>query len=696
MSTNGASGNIADTYGWDTVFATNFTNANQAITGGWAQVSDKAKNVSQVASDDPSFNLNGVLGPWQLTEGGDGKNVRMLCPFASGTYKAGSNSYNFGGQNVQVIIEVGMEWVPNPGQFSFVISDTTKVDAIKTALDLNQIGTQLSTEFQTHGKPLSSAATALVQRQGKEWLVTDGQTNYYIFHTQDKDNEFLNIYQFQDVWKNNLKMLANEVKSGTDPAVSIISIVNNPATGTIAKGVLSDLLGIWFNDNISEFNHVFSMLDLSPTISQSGKFAWMKPTGTSYAVIDQGTLDTGVFGVLTMAGSHPAANNHQVSEFAIPPGSDAGFLISGPMFLRYMMLEGAKAQFNNAKDSDFLIDNDGLTIKNTRDLIWGKFMMDNKSRGSIGASNYPASLDAGQIPNDLMRHLQTISVFVNNNYSVQVTDKGSQWLLTKGSGDEYILNLKGGNLDVYVATAITIPKGQFQITLTGSVVQIQFIDLAYSASSDFDVHINYTEKVQLGLLLKGGKNIFWYKQILKSMTINVTKTQAALTRAIVEGAITAALALVALAGPIIEGLGAAAEIGDVTEDAGSAILDESSFLKVAADNPLEEAESEAAAGNNAAVQSTGKMTNIKNAFNTPKWKFAGALAALSGVVVGVDQTVSAILENAAKNQWEKVPGFDDFANLAVGPYTWPGVSSFTLQSAGLAGSLQVGLKTNRS
>jgi hypothetical protein len=361
-----------------------------------------------------------------------------------------------------------------------------------------------------------------------------------------------------------------------------------------------------------------------------------------------------------------------------------------------MMLGGAKVQFDNAADSDFLIDNDGLTIKNTSDLVWGKFMMDNKSQGSIGASNYPASLDAGQIPDDLMRDLQTIGVFVNNNYSVQVTDKGSQWLLTKGSGDEYILNLNGGSLHVYVATVVKIPKGQFQMTLMGTVVQIEFIDLAYSYSSDFDVHINYTEQVKLGLVSKGGKNIFWYTQVLKNMTVNVTKTQAAITRAIVEGALTAALALVAVAGPIFEGLASGAEIGEVTEDAGSAIVDEEAFGNAEAGNPEAEAENEADAGNNAADQTGGKLTAIKNAFNTPKWKFAGFLAALSGAVAGVDQTVSAIIEDAAKNQWENVPGFDDFANIAIAPYSWPGVSSFTLKSAGLAGSLQVGLKTNRS
>ena len=44
-----ASVNDADTYGWDTAFVTNFTNANIAITTGWPNVPDKAKNLAQTA-----------------------------------------------------------------------------------------------------------------------------------------------------------------------------------------------------------------------------------------------------------------------------------------------------------------------------------------------------------------------------------------------------------------------------------------------------------------------------------------------------------------------------------------------------------------------------------------------------------------------------------------------------------------------
>jgi hypothetical protein len=136
--------------------------------------------------------------------------------------------------------------------------------------------------------------------------------------------------------------------------------------------------------------------------------------------------------------------------------------------------------------------------------------------------------------------------------------------------------------------------------------------------------------VKLGLTLKGGKQIFWFDQIMKNMVVNVTRTKSAITRDIVEGAVAAVLALIAVAGPIIEGLTAATEITEVTDEGGEAIIDSEAFEEVAINHPEEEVENELNAAENAAEQSGGKLTNIKNAFNTPKWKFVGVISGIAG------------------------------------------------------------------
>ena len=230
------------------------------------------------------------------------------------------------------------------------------------------------------------------------------------------------------------------------------------------------------------------------------------------------------------------------------------------------------------------------------------------------------------------------------------------------------------------------------MSLNHTYVEIEFVGLTYPYSDDFNVSINYTEQVVLTLQEKGGKQIFWFDQVLKNMVVSVTKTHSAITREIVEGAVTGILAFVAVAGPIIEGLSAGAEVGEVTEEGGQAVIDAETFAEVEEANPVEAEEDAENAANGAAEQTGGKLTNIKNAFATPKWKFVATLAGLAGAVAGFDQSLSAIAEAAAQDKWENVPGFDDFANQVIQPYTFPNVTAFDLKSSWLAASLQIGLK----
>jgi urease gamma subunit len=280
-------------------------------------------------------------------------------------------------------------------------------------------------------------------------------------------------------------------------------------------------------------------------------------------------------------------------------------------------------------------------------------------------------------------------------YKAEVTAAGSQWLLTTGTDQttEWIVNKVDSNLAFFKATSLWVDAGKFQMSLNHSWIQVQFIDVTYPANSDYDTHVTYSENVPLTLKTEAGKQIFWMgDSFARSLNVNVTETQAAITREIIEGAVFAALSLLAIAGPIIEGLSAGTEVLEVSEDGGNALVDEEVFENVEDENPEANEENEEDAGNAAAEQSGGKWTNIKNAFKAPRWKFVGWLAALAGSVVGVDKLVDEILKNAAIHDWQAVPGFDDFAETAIKPYSFTGVPGFALDSAALAGSLQIGFK----
>jgi len=701
----------ADTNDWDTVFAIRFNDANTAISDSWSKVSDKAKNVSQAASDDPSFKLDGKLGPWQLTIGGDGKNIRMGCPFVSGTFNSGAKQYDVTGY--EVVIEVGMQWVPDPDQFAFSIGDNDTVSTIKNDLNNNKLDDKLIAQFKKNGKTLSSSATASVINQDEDWVITDGKVNYYIFYYTDKfDNEFLQVYQFEDAWKNNLKILEESI-SQQEPAVVIVTIKNNKTEG-IAAAVLQDLLSEWFNTNIGEFNHVFSSLDLSPSLSEKDNYHWLKPTGTSYAVTDNGTLENSVFGVLTMTQGNPAPASHQVSPNAIPNGDgvNAGFLISGTSFMKNMMLAGARTVFDNAPESSFDISNDGLTVTNNKKIVWGRFKKDDKPMYSV-SSSYASQLDNNQLPEKMVADLKGqwvgnpngggsyVPGIMVEGFSAHMTQKGMNWYLS--SSDEktvYLLEVNpkdNTKIDMYTSIIVTIEAKQFKMSLDNSYLEIQFIDLLYPESWEYDVHINYTEQVSLGLKEVQNKQIFYFDKVTKDMTINVTKTKVAITVGIVEDSILAAIGLVAAIAPVIDGLRAAASIVEVTEDAGNAVITTEEFVE--ATEEISDVDQELNETNgllNGAEQVRGGWPAFKNAFTATRWKVLGGIAGAVGAVVGGQAAIEAIMEAMAKNEWEKVPGFDEFANTAIYPYSWPGVDSYDLKKAALAASLQIGLKTQSS
>ncbi|NDJ57514.1 TULIP family P47-like protein [Enterobacteriaceae bacterium 4M9] len=700
-----------DTYNWDTVVALHYDTTNTALTDNWGSVDSRVKSISQAASDDPSYQIQASLSPWQLTTGGDGKNINMIVPVAGGTYQAGAHSYSLDGLGMSVIIQINMDWIPDPDQKSFVIN--SGVDGIVDDLDKYIIDTALINDFAANGVTIASDWSVAINTKGSAWTLgaPDNSVFYALFFSQDKDqNTFLSVYQFIHSFSNQLVALSHE--AGGTPAVVVMNIMNPPNAGSIGNAVLPDLMSEWFNSNISYFNFIFSVIDLTLQLDKSPSYTWIDPTTTSYAVIDEQTMTSSVMGVLTMVQNNPPGTNHQVSPNAIPTGPDAngadvGMLISGQNFMKNMMLGGAKHLFDNANDEDFSIFNDGLSIKNVNKLTYGYFKMEDDPDASTADNGYSTDLDNSTLPQGLVNAFKypdgNGGYYYNPDLrgdSVKVNVAGSQWFLS-GNGKEYIVDLTNGNLEFYEATQVTIAAGQFEMNLEHSFLEIKFIDLTYSQSWQYDVHINYTEQVSLGLKTVttstgATKQVFNFTQSVRNMTVNVTKTKAEITFEIVMGAVTATLALVAVLGPVVDGLAGAAEVTVESVEEGSAIVSETSFVEELSGS--EEAEEQNVANEenalaNGAEQAAGRMTRIKNAFNSTRWKVFGGITAAIGAAYGVEMAVSAIMSAVYQNKWDEVPGFDEFANDAIAPYTFPGIDGYELKSAWLADSLQIGLKT---
>lgn len=150
----------------------------------------------------------------------------------------------------------------------------------------------------------------------------------------------------------------------TDPVASLVTVEweSGAVEPEIAKYIIEGAITNWCNEHLGDFAHVFATVNLNRYIDK-GEWAFCNPSYTSYAYIDGNTPDDSVLGVLCMTGGRVPGNNaQQISRFAIPKGSEAGFLISRERFLKDLILPTLPLQWTHASVNDFTISQDNRTI----------------------------------------------------------------------------------------------------------------------------------------------------------------------------------------------------------------------------------------------------------------------------------------------------------------------------------------------
>ena len=102
---------IIDLFGWDTVFSCSYATANAAIVA--AKSTPSGFNYTDSANTGAT--IAGTWAPWQITTGGDGQNLNLVCKIATGTASdAGSETLDLGG--CQVVIQIKLEALPDPAK----------------------------------------------------------------------------------------------------------------------------------------------------------------------------------------------------------------------------------------------------------------------------------------------------------------------------------------------------------------------------------------------------------------------------------------------------------------------------------------------------------------------------------------------------------------------------------------------------
>src|SRR5690606_38945377 len=120
------------------------------------------------------------------------------------------------------------------------------------------------------------------------------------------------------------------------------------------------VLETWLTDNLQEFNHVFSAVDINVRADKDS-FQWIKPTKIGYAVNapTDVPVDDYIFGVLAMTEGRQGTNlSNEISPNIIPENANAGFLISQERFLNKILMPGVYVMFYGASASDFTMTDD--------------------------------------------------------------------------------------------------------------------------------------------------------------------------------------------------------------------------------------------------------------------------------------------------------------------------------------------------
>jgi len=95
-----------NTFGWDTVYVISVDQVNKTL------VQNQAQTLETLDYVDGSIKMTGQLGPWSITTGGSGKNLRMSFPITSGTFVF-PDSPNADLSGVTLIADVNLALLPS-------------------------------------------------------------------------------------------------------------------------------------------------------------------------------------------------------------------------------------------------------------------------------------------------------------------------------------------------------------------------------------------------------------------------------------------------------------------------------------------------------------------------------------------------------------------------------------------------------
>lgn len=441
-----------------------------------------------------------------------------------------------------------------------------------------------------------------------------------------------------------------------DPVVSIEAYSFTFPTADdpeVAAAICSAYFKEWFNQNLSQFNHVFSVLVVNQ-LADKDQFQWLKPTDIGYAVSSTDSLDTSVFGVLAMTESRSKAQNaHQIDSrlLTIAGGTHSAFAIAAPLFVKKWLMPGLLAMRLGSSEADYVLSNDGLTWANKHDIQWSTFT--DKHNNPVPAYIPNGKLTLGVVGDTIKADFQDLYWEVDRGITMHV-----QYT------EYYSLSLKSGT-DKY--------GKPYQNVLTVTENGTPYL----TVGTDVKTWKQWTELgVEMGLAVLGAIAGGLAGGFADAATDSIA--DAAANAAAKAGEDGEEMITMDLTNPLTEALLPGNSSVDTIAD--ETAVESNQELTDAANMQTEGQSSESIL-----AKYVNKVQDIGKSMWKAKWRLTGAIV---GGVIGTGLGfIPKIIDLIEQEEFSSLPSLDEFGQNCVGAVQWPDGSTFNLTAATLLGAL---------
>ena len=159
--------------------------------------------------------------------------------------------------------------------------------------------------------------------------------------------------KFFDTNGNSQNLKVNPVSTTED--VPIVELYNAdfsqyPIEPPMAIYAIQAAVINWSMENLADFSHIFSIVDLNDE-ADTGAWAFLKPTATSYAYIDGDSDEDAFLGVLAMTLGESTDGLQQVIDKRIVQDNEEGaFCISGALLLKKLVFPNLQVLWPNLQE----------------------------------------------------------------------------------------------------------------------------------------------------------------------------------------------------------------------------------------------------------------------------------------------------------------------------------------------------------